>query len=308
MAHPVVHRQPFSDASYRVNQVHRIPVKDSQVVRRKNPPQMRLGSKCDPQDVYEYDYEIWQFLLQMETDQTADPHYLSRQPAFKEDTRLTLIDWIIAIHEEAQLHLETLFQAVRLVDLYLSRWTLDGKKLQLLGSAAMSLAVKAEENGSARGKSLEIYTGTSLTSEELAEMELDLFGTVDFVVTRPTLCDFLTRYMDLLQMASQSFFMGHYIGQLALLIPNVIGIRPSILAAAVVCLASVFTNDRPVWPDSIESYTSVRLSDIQSICQTMHIEIKKLNQLPDLAINTKFASDSLGRISHSPIPETINFA
>ena len=56
--------------------------------------------------------------------------------------RAILVDWLVEIQENFELNHETLYLAVKLTDLYLSRVEVDKELLQLLGSAAVFIASK----------------------------------------------------------------------------------------------------------------------------------------------------------------------
>jgi cyclin B len=211
--------------------------------------------------------------------------------------RLVLVNWMQLVHANQQFHIETLFLAVRLVDIYLSRKAIDSAQLQVLGIAALCLASKTEETESARANLLNGYTGGPFTYEQLTAMEVDLFTTVDFVITRPTICDFLMRYSDLLALNGTVFFMAHYIAEFVLLVPETIGIEPSVLAAAIVCLARAVSQEQPIWPESIEKYASVQLPEIQGLCRTILAGIQQLDQCDQLAVRAKFASEELGAVA-----------
>jgi hypothetical protein len=73
----------------------------------------------------------------------------------------------------------------------------------------MSLSVKAAEIQIITANRILSDTGHCFTREELVEMETELFTAVDFVVTRPTVSDFLTRYLDFLGLWKTAFFMGY---------------------------------------------------------------------------------------------------
>jgi cyclin B len=308
MSQPKTIRHPFSDASLRVNQVPLPLIKDFPTIHHKTITPLRLGSLSDPQDVYDYDYEVWQFQLSIETDQIADSQYFSHQQWITPEIRMNLIDWLQSFHDEEQLQTETLFLAVRLIDLYLSRTTIEVSHLQLLGSAAISLSAKAEEIQIVTANRILHYSGDCFTREELVEMETELFTTVDFVVTRPTVCDFLTRYLDLLGLRKTAFFMAYYIAECTLLLSTVIGIKPSVLAAAIVCLARSLTNELPGWPTMIENYTNIRFQEIHGICKTIHEGIQQLRRNNQGGtVHRRFAEEGRGGITNVPILEKVKF-
>ena len=58
--------------------------------------------------------------------------------------RAILIDWLVEVQENFELYHETLYLAVRIVDLYLQENEIDKHKLQLIGATAMLIASKIE--------------------------------------------------------------------------------------------------------------------------------------------------------------------
>lgn len=60
------------------------------------------------------------------------------------DMRAVLVDWLVEVQESFELNHETLYSAVRLVDLYLSRTTVSKENLQLVGTTAMLISSKFE--------------------------------------------------------------------------------------------------------------------------------------------------------------------
>ena len=60
------------------------------------------------------------------------------------DMRAVLVDWLVEVQESFELNHETLYSAVRLVDLYLSHNTVNKENLQLVGTTAMLISSKFE--------------------------------------------------------------------------------------------------------------------------------------------------------------------
>lgn len=58
--------------------------------------------------------------------------------------RAILIDWLVEVQENFELYHETLYLAVRIVDLYLQEKETAKHNLQLIGATAMLLAAKIE--------------------------------------------------------------------------------------------------------------------------------------------------------------------
>lgn len=71
--------------------------------------------------------------------------YMEHQPYITERMRSILIDWIIEVHFQFKLKVESLFLTVNLIDRYLEKMTVSKENLQLVGVSAMLIACKYEE-------------------------------------------------------------------------------------------------------------------------------------------------------------------
>ena len=67
-------------------------------------------------------------------------NYLKRQPDINTSMRCILIDWLVEVAEEYQLHRETLCLSINYIDRFLSEMSVLRGKLQLVGAAGMFLA------------------------------------------------------------------------------------------------------------------------------------------------------------------------
>ena len=56
--------------------------------------------------------------------------------------RAILVDWLVEVQENFELNHETLYLAVKMVDLYLSKKLITREKLQLIGATALFIASK----------------------------------------------------------------------------------------------------------------------------------------------------------------------
>jgi cyclin B len=67
---------------------------------------------------------------------------MEKQPSISEWMRSLLVDWMVEVQESFELNHETLYLAVKLVDLYLMKVVVSKETLQLIGAAAMFIASK----------------------------------------------------------------------------------------------------------------------------------------------------------------------
>lgn len=70
--------------------------------------------------------------------------YMEGKTQLTPGMRAILIDWLVEIQENFELYHETLYLAVRIVDLFLQEKDIDKTKLQLVGATAMLIASKIE--------------------------------------------------------------------------------------------------------------------------------------------------------------------
>lgn len=71
---------------------------------------------------------------------------MEKQTELTCDMRAVLVDWLVEVQESFELNHETLYSAVRLVDIYLSNTQVSKENLQLVGTTAMLISSKFEVN------------------------------------------------------------------------------------------------------------------------------------------------------------------
>ncbi len=68
--------------------------------------------------------------------------YLTWQTDLAPGMRAVLVDWLVEIQENFELNHETLYLAVKMVDLYLSKARTTRERLQLVGATALFSSCK----------------------------------------------------------------------------------------------------------------------------------------------------------------------
>lgn len=95
----------------------------------------------DPYQVSQYAMDIFEYLKQREH-LFPISDYMERQVCLSRWMRSLLVDWMVEVQESFELNHETLYLAVKLVDLYLTKVTVGKETLQLLGAASLFIASK----------------------------------------------------------------------------------------------------------------------------------------------------------------------
>ena len=73
--------------------------------------------------------------------------YMLRQPQVTPAMRAILVDWLVEVQQNFELHHETLYLAVKLTDRFLEREPIQKERLQLLGATAVLVSSKYEVTG-----------------------------------------------------------------------------------------------------------------------------------------------------------------
>lgn len=68
--------------------------------------------------------------------------YISSQPEITVQMRGVLVDWMVEVQENFELNHETLYLAVKIVDLVMCKTEVSKEDLQLLGACAVFVACK----------------------------------------------------------------------------------------------------------------------------------------------------------------------
>lgn len=95
----------------------------------------------DPYQVSHYAMDIFKYLKERER-LFPIGDYMNRQECLSQWMRALLVDWMVEVQESFELNHETLYLAVKLVDLYLTKVTVGKETLQLLGAASLFIASK----------------------------------------------------------------------------------------------------------------------------------------------------------------------
>ncbi|XP_030782540.1 G2/mitotic-specific cyclin-B3 [Rhinopithecus roxellana] len=90
-----------------------------------------------------YAREIFSYMKERE-EQFILTDYTNEQIEITSDMRAILVDWLVEVQVSFEMTHETLYLAVKLVDLYLMKAVCKKDKLQLLGAAAFMIAAKFE--------------------------------------------------------------------------------------------------------------------------------------------------------------------
>ncbi|XP_052027582.1 G2/mitotic-specific cyclin-B3 [Apodemus sylvaticus] len=198
--------------------------------------------------------------------------YMHRQMELTSDMRAILVDWLVEIQTSFQLSHETLYLAVKLMDLYLMKVQCEKNHLQLLGSTAYMIAAKFEESYPPSLSEF-LYTCEEdlYQKNDMLSLERHMLKTLNFEINIPTAYNFLRRYASCIHVSMKTLTLSRYICEMTLQEYEYIEERPSKLAAASFVLALFMRNLNDCVP-TLEYSTGYQMAEL-------HIVVRKLNYL-----------------------------
>uniref|UniRef100_A0A915DAT3 Cyclin-like domain-containing protein n=1 Tax=Ditylenchus dipsaci TaxID=166011 RepID=A0A915DAT3_9BILA len=165
-------------------------------------------------------------------------NYLPKQPNVDKGTRATLVDWLVEVQETFELNHETLYLAVKLIDIYLDRIPKVKKEnLQLIASASVFISSKFDERSPPLIDDFIYISQDSYDRDELLTMEREFLRTVDFDLGAPISYRFLRRFARVTKIEMSTLTLARYILETSLMFLDFCRVSDSLMAAATLLLA-----------------------------------------------------------------------
>ena len=184
----------------------------------------------------EYAADIFQRLYQAETATCPYP-YMDRQHELNATMRMIVVDWLVEVHYKLRLEQATLYLCVNLLDRYLASTLVPRSRLQLVGITALFLACKYEETYPPSIQDCIYVSGKTYSHQDFLDTESHILFVLGFSLAAPTAFPFLQRFLSILGATPTMEIAAHYYMDHSLLSHELLTIRPSVVAAAAVCLA-----------------------------------------------------------------------
>ncbi|KDP38151.1 hypothetical protein JCGZ_04794 [Jatropha curcas] len=189
--------------------------------------------------------------------------------------RYRMVHWIVEQSTAKEFQLETMFLGVSLLDRFLTKGFFKNKRsLQIVGIACLTLAARIEENqpyNTVRQKNFRIESNVYSRFEVVA-MEWLVQEVLNFQCFLPTIQNFMWFYQKAARADAEVEKRARYLAKLALSDPEHLRYWPSTVAAGLVILASLES-------DQIESYQRIIEVHVRTIENDLHECIKTLEWL-----------------------------
>ncbi len=173
--------------------------------------------------------------------------YMHNQTDINARMRAILIDWLVEVHLKFKLVPATLYLCVALIDQYCTANPVIRSKLQLVGVSALLVACKFEEIYPPEVRDCVYITDHAYSREEVLEMEMKILVFFGYNVSCPTSYQFLIRFLRIggYNLSSRAAHRANYFSERCLQEHEMLTYKPSLLAAAVVFLATMMERDEP---------------------------------------------------------------
>ena len=162
---------------------------------------------------------------------------MHRQQCISPLMRSILVDWIVDIHLQFQCAPETLHLAINIIDRYLTNVEITRDIVQLVGITALLLASKYEDVSPPEVKNCVLICEPSYTVQQVLDMEVDMLRELSYNLTIPTGYPFLQRFLFITRASETMAIAANYYAERMLQEHDALKFRPSVIAAASVCLA-----------------------------------------------------------------------
>ncbi|KAK7067676.1 G2/mitotic-specific cyclin-B3 [Halocaridina rubra] len=231
--------------------------------------------------------------------------YIDIQPDVTKSMRSILVDWMVEVQESFELNHETLYLAVKIVDIYLSKQVIKRDQLQLLGSTALFIACKFDERTPPYADDFLYICDDAYKRKELLSMEITVLKVIGFDLGIPLSYRFLRRYARCAKVSMEDLTLSRYILEMSLMDYELIDASDSALAAATLFLTRIIKGE-PTWSPTLQYYSGYKLEDLYHIVHHLHNMISQPPKEHLKTIRNKYSHRVFFEVAKIQIPEQLN--
>ncbi|XP_076242603.1 cyclin B3 [Calliopsis andreniformis] len=258
----------------------------------------------DPFQVSHYAMDIFNYLKDRER-LFPIGDYMEKQVCLSQWMRALLVDWMVEVQESFELNHETLYLAVKLVDLYLTKVTVGKETLQLLGAACLFIASKYDERIPPMVEDFLYICDGAYTQRELIRMEMSVLKVVDFDLGIPLSYRFLRRYARCAKVSMPTLTLARYVLEYSLMDYSTIMFSDSKMAAAALLLA-LQMKDLGGWTSTLEYYSGYKVDDIRDIVHLLNQGLHRKHKEALTTVRNKYSHKIFFEVAKLPLKDTLD--
>ena len=253
----------------------------------------------DPMQHSEYVMETFQYYKNREAEFMVGD-YIGAQKEITEAMRAILVDWLVEVQESFELNHETLYTAVKITDLYLSKKQVRKEELQLVGATACLIACKVDERIPPLVDDFLYVCDDAYNREELMSQERKMLKVVGFDLGYSLSYRYVRRYGRVCRVTMPVLTLARYILETSLMEYGLnINTSESKLAASCLVLAMKMKGITG-FKSTLEYFSGHKLSELEEIFNSLIAMLRRPATARENleAIRSKY-SDRKRYIQHS---------
>ncbi|XP_065340429.1 G2/mitotic-specific cyclin-B2-like [Cloeon dipterum] len=209
---------------------------------------LNIADFDDAQLVADYVKDIYSYMRQLEAVYCIPEAYVRQCKFMTNLMRAKVVDWLIGVHHQFKLMPETLYLTVSIFDRYmLTALATPKSQLQLVGVTSLLIASKYEEIYCPTIADCVYVTNYTYTKKQVVKMESMILGALAFNIGRPLPLQFLRRFTKVAHATLEDHCTAKYFMELQLVRHEMCHVRPSLQAAAAMCLSLFVNLDQDVY-------------------------------------------------------------
>ncbi|EDW16505.1 G2/mitotic-specific cyclin-B3 [Drosophila mojavensis] len=259
----------------------------------------------DPFQVSNYARDIFNYLKTREPEFPITD-YMPKQIHLTTWMRTLLVDWMVEVQETFELNHETLYLAVKIVDLYLCRVVINKEKLQLLGAAAFFIACKYDERQPPLIEDFLYICDGAYNHDELVKMEMETLRTINYDLGIPLSYRFLRRYARCAKVQMPTLTLARYILELSLMDYATISFSDSQMASAALFMAlrmhgGTANLNNKTWTSTLIFYTGYQLADFAEVIPVLNAGLHRKPRATIKTIRNKYSHKIFHEVAKVPL-------
>lgn len=280
-------------------------------IPRKVPPagvlDFDLETISDPQQHSEYAMETFQYYKDRE-ETFRVPDYMKAQVEITDVMRAILVDWLVEVQESFELNHETLYTAVKMTDIYLSKKQVRKEDLQLVGATACLIACKVDERIPPMVDDFLYVCDDAYSREQLMKMERKMLSVVGFDLGYSLTYRFLRRYGRVCKVTMPVLTLARYILEFSLMEYSVnVEISESEVAAACLVLAFKMKGIKGYGP-TLAYYSGYELKDLEVMVQKLLSMLQRPHKDNLKTVRSKYNHKVFHEVAATPVPKCVDMS
>jgi len=232
--------------------------------------------------------------------------YIPQQHEITETMRSILVDWLVEVQESFELNHETLYTAVKITDLYLSKKQVKKEDLQLVGVTACLIACKIDERLPPLVDDFLYVCDDAYTRDELMKLERKMLNVVGFDLGYSLSYRFLRRYGRVCKVSMPVLTLARYILETSLMEYSLnVETSESKLAAAAMVLALSMKNITG-YKATLEYFSGYKITDLNNIVQKLLKMLQRPAKENLKTIRSKYSHQVFHEVATTPVPDSVN--